>query len=134
MKIISPIITSKTRKIEFLILKELKLRTDSGWEKAFLVCDTDCKRIECYLADDFNNEFSFNKDRTIAVQEHCLSIKHEDCQKWIHTKSNGLYSLITELWIFNEGCFISGVLYRSVNDDESYVRDSGDFTSSFTKK
>ncbi len=98
-----------------------------------MVCDTDCKRIECYLANDFNNEFSSNKDRTIVVQEHCLSIKHEDCQKWIHTKSNGLYSIITELWIFNEGCFISGVLYRPVNDDESYVRDSDDFTSSFTK-
>ncbi|OXX40978.1 hypothetical protein B9J93_20890 [Vibrio sp. V17_P4S1T151] len=134
MKIISPIITSNTRKTEFLILKELKLRTYSGWEKAFLVCDTDCKRVECYLASDFNTEFSFKKDSTIVVQEHCLSIKHEDCQKWFHTKSNGMYSFITELWIFIEGGFLSGVLYRSVEDDESYVRDSGDFTASFTKK
>lgn len=134
MKIVSPIITSNTRKTEFLILKELKLRTDTGWEKAFLVCDTECKRVECYLANDFNNEFSFNRDRTIFVQKHCLSIKHEDCQKWIHTKSNGMYSFITELWIFREGGFLSGVLYRSVKDDELYVRDTGNFTSSFTKQ
>ncbi len=32
----------------------LKLRTNSGWEKEFLVCNTDCKRVDYFFIGILN--------------------------------------------------------------------------------
>ncbi len=131
MKLACPIVTNNISNDKYLILKELKYKDGTEWEKAFLVCDLNGRNAQCYLAEEFLSLFDFNDNHPAVIKNHPLNKKKKDCKKWLHKKLFRKYAFLQEVKVVKNQNHMTGVLYASLLDDELYVREISNFMASF---